>query len=209
VKEDQPPQDNVEPLKVDSEKTRYGPPDGPRKNRQPGYDGREPLEYPGHEATAQFLATPESEREFDSITALAKHFDVSRTTVYRWTQDIDVLRRAEYLSTQNKVTGKLIIRREWPEIMAKLVEKAKGGHVQATKVCADLAWPEDKQRQKSGLSSQSLEEVLERSEAEFIKHEAQMTPTFLREREGRRKAAERRAAENNRPPEEPKDQSNG
>jgi hypothetical protein len=208
VKEGQTPQNNIEPLKVDSEKTRYGAPDGPRKNRQPGYDGREPLEYPGHEATAQFLATPESEREFDSITALAKHFDVSRMTVYRWTQDIDVLRRAEWLSMQNRVTGRLIIRRAWPKMMAKLADDAIGGHVQATKLCADYAWPEDKQREKSGLSKASLEEVLERVERDFIKHEAQMTPSWLLEREERRKAAERKAAENNRPPEEPKDKSN-
>jgi len=160
VKEDQTSQDSIEPLGIPSEKIRYGAPDGPRKTHRPHYDGREPLEYPGHEAVAQFLATPESHREFNSITAVAKHFNVSRVTVYRWTQDIDVSRRADWLSMQNKVTGKLTIRRAWPEITEKLVNKAKSGDVSAIKLCAGLAFQEDKQGEESVLSSVSVAEML-------------------------------------------------
>jgi hypothetical protein len=179
----------------------------PNSNQQEpnrsNYDGSEPLEHFGHELTAQFLVTPKSLREFKSVTALAKHCNVARKTVHCWINRVDVLRRADWLSMQNKMIGKLIIRREWPGIMEKLANKAKSGDVQAIKLCADLD-PEDKQKEKSP----SLEETLERAEKDFIKHEAQMTPTWLREREERRKAAERKAAENNRPPEEPKDKSN-
>lgn len=39
------------------EKVRYGAPDGPRKQRE-HFDGGDPLDYPGHEAIAQFHATP-------------------------------------------------------------------------------------------------------------------------------------------------------
>jgi hypothetical protein len=205
VNEDQTPQDGIEPREVHTEKICQGEPVGPQKKHRGNYDGREPLDFPGHEAVAQFLATPESYREFDSIVALAKHFEVSRMTVHRWTKDVDVLRRADWLSMQNKVNGKLIIRRELAEIMEKLVEQAKGGDVKAIKVCIDLSYPEDKQREKSGLSSRSMEEVLERAEIEHEKHAAIMTPTWLREREERRKAAEREEAEKRRPPEEPKD----
>lgn len=47
------------------------------------YDGHEPLEYPGHEAVAQYLAAPESLREFKSFSDLANHFHVSRMTIHR------------------------------------------------------------------------------------------------------------------------------
>jgi hypothetical protein len=205
VNEDQTPQDGIEPREVHIEKICQGEPVGPQKKHRVNYDGSEPLDFPGHEAVAQFLATPATYREFDSVVALSKHFKVSRMTVHRWTKNIDVFRRADWLSMQNKGNGKLIIRRELAEIMEKLVEKAKQGDVKAIKLCIDLAYPEDKQREKSGLSSQSLEEVLERAEIEQEKHAAMMTPTWIREREERMKAAKRQEAEKHPPQEEPKD----
>jgi hypothetical protein len=163
---------------VQSEKIHYGP-------RQKGgeyYDGREPLEHPGHEAAAWFQAFPEGMREFKSIAALARHFRVARMTIYRWSKDIDVLKRADFLSMQNKIAGILIARREYPSMVEIGVETAKAGNIAAMKIFLELAFPEDKQANKSGISSSSLEEVLERSRIDHIKHADLMTPTFLRER---------------------------
>jgi hypothetical protein len=150
-----------------SEKIRYGAPDGPRQNRQSVYDGREPLKYSGHEATAQFLATPETQREFDSVSALAKHFNVSRTTVYRWIQDIDVIQRANSLSMRNQMAGDLLARRDWPLIMGKAVQMARNGDVHAMKFCATRAWAEDQLVEHSHLSAGvSFEELVGTSEGD-------------------------------------------
>ena len=157
-------------------------PDGPRKDRRKYYDGQEPLEFLGHEAAAWFLALPKAQLDFKSIAALAKHFNVTRVTVYRWIQDIDVMKRADSLSMQNKIAGNLAARREYVSIIEKAVEMAKEGNINAMKFCVDLAFPEDKQAKKSGISSASLEEVLERAEIEHVKHREIMTPTWLKER---------------------------
>ena len=77
-----------------SGKTRVGAPDGPRQNRGKA-DRCEPLEFPGHETVAQFMATPKSLREFESVTALAKHFNITTKTIYCWMKDDDVMRRAD------------------------------------------------------------------------------------------------------------------
>ena len=176
-----------------SGKTRFGAPDGPRQNHSKT-DRREPLEFLGHETVAQFLATPKSQREFKSITALARHFNITRMTVYCWMNDIDVMRRVDWLSMQNKEVRDRVARREWPDIMERLVERAKSGDTQAAWFCADRAWPEDQQAKKSGLSTRSLNEVLAMSEEEHEKHGWHMTPKWLRERDERRKSAERKAA---------------
>jgi hypothetical protein len=173
---------NSNPIDEQSEKIRYGAPDGPRNKHRAYHDSREPLEFPGHEAAAWFLAVPKELRNFKSITALAKHFNVTRMTVYRWTQDIDVLKRAESLSEFNKITAKLVIRRASVELAEKLVEMGMGGDITAIKECMHIALREDKQTEKSGLTSASIEEVLERAEIEYEKHSEMMTPTFLKER---------------------------
>jgi hypothetical protein len=175
-------QQNSNGTDVHSEKIRYGAPDGPRNKPRKYYDGREPLEFPGHEATAWFLAVPEALRDFKSISALARYFNVSRVTVYRWTRDIDVMKRADSLSMQNKIAGNLVARREYVPMMGKAVEMAKEGNIKAMEFCVDRAFPEDKRAEKSGLSSLSLEEVLERAEIEYRKHYETMNPTWLKER---------------------------
>jgi hypothetical protein len=179
-------QPNFNEIDAQSDKIRYGAPDGPRKNRRKYYDGQEPLEFLGHEAAAWFLALPKAQRDFKSIAALAKHFNVTRVTVYRWIQDIDVMKRADSLSMQNKIAGNLAARREYVSIIEKAVEMAKEGNIKAMEFCADRAFPEDKQAKKSGISSLSLPEVLERAEIEHVKHREIMTPTWIKERAKRR-----------------------
>src|SRR6266404_2312752 len=180
-----------------SGRTRFGAPDGPRQKRSKMQDRSEPLEFPGHETVAQFMATPKSLRLFKSITALAKHFNITRKTVYCWMKDIDVLRRVDWLSLQNKAAGDRAPRREWLDIMESLVERAKSGDIQAARFCADRAWPEDQQAKKSGLSAMSLDESVARSEEGYKKRAEQMTPGWLRERLAR-EAAQRKADEENR-----------
>jgi transposase len=178
-------QPNFNEIDAQSDKIRYGAPDGPRKNRRKYYDGQEPLEFLGHEAAAWFLAFPKAQRDFMSIAALAKHFNVTRVTVYRWIQDIDVMKRADSLSLQNKIAGNLAARREYVSIIEKAVEMAKEGNIKAMEFCADRAFPENKQAKKSGISSSPLPEVLERAEIEYEKHYETMTPTWLKERAAR------------------------
>jgi hypothetical protein len=179
-KKDEPQNSNT--TDAQSEKFRYGAPVGPRKNRRQYYDGREPLEFPGHEETASFLAFPKTWREYKSVAALARHFNVTRVTVYRWMQDINVLKRADSISMQNKIAGNLVARREYISIFERAVEMAKEGNIKAMEFCADRAFPEDEQAKKSGISSSSLEEVLEKTEIVYEKHAEMMTPTWLKER---------------------------
>jgi hypothetical protein len=161
MKQDQTLRGNVEPLEVQSEKIRYGAPDGPRHKRRGKYDGRSPLNYPGHEAVAQYLAAPKSLREFRSDMDLAKHFQVTRMTIYRWKNDVDVMQRAYWLSMRNQMAGDLVARREWPQIMEKAVEMAKRGDVHAMKFCESRAWAEDLRVEQSQLSaSVSIEDLL-------------------------------------------------
>ena len=196
-KEDEP--QNSSATDAQSEKIRYGAPDGPRKNRPENYHGWEPLAFLGHEAAAWFLAFPKKLKEFKSIAALAKHFSVTRKTVHCWMRDIDVLKRAEWLSETNKIIGKLVIRRACAGLSEKLVEMGMGGDIAAIKVCMDIALREDKQTEKSRLSSASLEEVLERAEREYERHAEIMTPTWLKER-AKRLAGEKPPVEAAGPP---------
>jgi hypothetical protein len=135
------------------EKVRYGAPDGPRQKRRERYDGREPLDYPGHEAVAQFLAAPTSDAEFESLAALANHFNVTRMTVHRWKQDIEVLQRAYWLSMHHQIAGDLVARRKWPQIMEKATELAEAGDVQAMKFCEARAWPQELRVEHSQVST--------------------------------------------------------
>jgi hypothetical protein len=168
-----------------SEKIRYGAPDGPRPKGSENYDGHTALESPGHEAMAQQLAVPKSQREFKSDKDMAKYFDVARMTLNRWKKNINVIKRAHWLAMQNKIEGELIARREFVPIVEKAVEMAKEGNIKAMEFCVNLAFPEDKQAIKSRISSLSLPEVLERAEIEYEKHAEMMTPTWLKERAAR------------------------
>src|ERR1700730_16401090 len=95
-------QENSNITAAQSEKIRSGAPDGPRQCRRMSHDRREPLEYPGHETVAQFMATPQSMREFKSVTALAKHLGVTRKTIYCWMMYVHVLWFEGWLSMRNK-----------------------------------------------------------------------------------------------------------
>jgi hypothetical protein len=106
-------------------------------------DGTKPLVDHRQEMVARFLAAPTGLEEFASVKALATHLKISRMTFYRWARDTHVLRRVAHLSQQNKLAGDLLVRREWPSIMRKAVDKAKSGDVQAMKFCNDCAWPKD------------------------------------------------------------------
>jgi len=61
---------------------------------------------------------------------------------------------------------------------------AKGGNIAAMKIILELAFPVDKQANKSSTGL-SIEEVLERGEREHVKHAERMTPTWVKEREKR------------------------
>jgi hypothetical protein len=175
----------VDAPKAQSEKVRYGAPCGPRTTESENYDGRTPMKYPGHEVVAQYLAAPKSLREFKSDNDLAKHFHVNRMTIHRWKIAPDVIKRAHWLSIQNKMVGDTIARREYPSIMKRLVELAMKGNIPAMKLCAERAWLDDKRAEKSDVSSPSLEELLKRSREEHIKNGEMMTPTWLKERQKR------------------------
>lgn len=186
AKKGQTHQGIVEATKAQSEKIRYGAPDGPRPKGSENYDGHTPLEWPGHEAMAQQLAVPKSQRGFKSDKDMAKYFQVDRVTLGRWKKNINVIKRAHWLAMQNKIEGELVARREFVPIAEKAVEMAKEGNIKAMEFCVDLAFPEDKQAKKSGISSSSLAEVLERAEIEYRKHYQTMTPTWIKEQAKRR-----------------------
>jgi hypothetical protein len=123
------------------EKVGFGAPPRSRKSRSENYDGHQPLEYSGLEAVAWHLATPKSLREFKSDSDLARHFHVARITIHRTKKDIDVIKRAHWLSMRNKLAGDLILRCEYPSIIEKVVELAKKGNIKAMDFCADPAFP--------------------------------------------------------------------
>jgi hypothetical protein len=133
---------------------------GPRQNDNRNYDGREPLDDPGREAVAQFLAVPTSMREFSSIVALAEKFAVTRTTVYRWMRERNVLRRADWLSLGNKSVAQLSIRQELPAITEKMAEKAKSGDIQAAKFCSDFAFPKDRRSEETLFIERAFEDAI-------------------------------------------------
>src|SRR5579863_2550485 len=111
-----------------------------RQKRGEFYDGTAPVEYPELEAVAEFLATPKAIREIKTFTDLAKHLNVSRMTIYRWTQDEDVLRRAEYLLSQNKLKGDLVARLHWSRIVMAQVRAAIKGDTKAAEFCQKHTW---------------------------------------------------------------------
>jgi hypothetical protein len=137
-----------------SEKIRLRAPSGPRQKRPERYDGREPLPYAGHEAVAQFLAAPAASlRKFKSLTALATYFKVTRMTVHRWKQDVDVMQRAYWLSMRNRIAGNLLARQAWLRIMEKVIEMAKNGDFRSIKFIESRAWAEELEIQQSQLSA--------------------------------------------------------
>ena len=121
--------------------TTPNPPDPPRMRKRE-FDRTSPLDLPEDEAIAQYLATPKSIREFKSFSELAKHFNISRMTVYRRSKDSNILQRVEWLLTQHKLAGDLIARLNWGRIVAGQVKAAVSGDTKAAQFCKDCAWPE-------------------------------------------------------------------
>jgi hypothetical protein len=156
------------------------------------------IEFPGLEAVAQYLATSKSLREFKSDSDLAEHFGVSRMTIHRAKKDIDVIKRAYWLSMRNQLDGDLVARREYPAIMEKAVELAlEGGKIKAMEFCVKRAWPEAQKL----ADSLSLRELITTNDEEII------LPSHLKDEVEDEKAAESKAAKRNNPLEEFKDRA--
>ena len=109
-------------------------------SRETEYDGTEPLDDPADEAIAQFLAAPEEFRQFKSVSALAKHFNLSRMTVYRRKENVDVVERIKWLLEKSMLFGDLIACREWASIVKAQVKAALGGDTRAALFCQNRAW---------------------------------------------------------------------
>jgi hypothetical protein len=104
------------------------------------YDGTTPLDNPAHEAIARFFAAPRQFRQFPSVAALAEHFGVSRMTVYRWAEAVDVALRIKWLLRQSMLLGDLIVCREWHAIVQAQVDAALAGDTRAAAFCLNRAW---------------------------------------------------------------------
>jgi hypothetical protein len=81
------------------------------------YDGTKPLRHAALETVAQFFASPTQFRQFSSVFALAEHLGVSRMTIYRWSQNVDVVVRVQWLLSRSMRSGDLIAAREWRAIV--------------------------------------------------------------------------------------------
>jgi len=104
------------------------------------YDGTKALDDPAHEAVARFFAAPRQFRQFPSVAALAEHFGLSRMTVYRWAETVDVELRIRWLVTQSMLLGDLTACREWQGIVQAQVDAALDGDTRAAIFCLNRAW---------------------------------------------------------------------
>jgi hypothetical protein len=114
----------------------------PSRKRKRKFDKSKPLDSPEDEAIAQYRATPKSVRDFKSLTDLARHFNISRMTVYRRSKELSVLQRAEWLLQHHMLAGDLIPRLHWERIMAGQVRAAAAGDTRAAQLCKERAWPD-------------------------------------------------------------------
>jgi hypothetical protein len=137
-----------------SQKARSDAPDGE-------YDGATPLDNPAHEAVACFFAAPRQFRQFPSVGALAKKFGVSRMTVYRWAEAIDVVLRIKWLLERSMRFGDLIAAREWAGIVEAQVRAALAGDTRAATFCLNRAW----RQQSSILGEMTTEPAIEAADA--------------------------------------------
>jgi len=133
-------------MNIDEPQTTPNPLDPPQeRKRKRKFNKTRPLDPPSDEAIAEYLATPKSIREFKSFSELAKHFDISRMTVYRRSKDSSVLQRVEWLLMQHKLAGDLVARLNWGRIVAGQVKAAIAGDTKAAQFCKERAWPVDEQ----------------------------------------------------------------
>jgi hypothetical protein len=120
---------------------------------------------------------------------------MTRITIHRAKKDIDVIKRAHWLSMRNKLAGDLVARREYPLIVEKAAEIAKEGNVKAMEFCAKRAWPGDQEL----TESLTLKELIVMNDDEIF-----IESDDLKEI-GDGQAAEREAAERSHPLEECKE----
>ncbi|MGB9242824.1 MAG: hypothetical protein WCC03_05680 [Candidatus Acidiferrales bacterium] len=104
------------------------------------YDGTKPLDDPADEAVALFFAAPRQFRQFKSASALAEHLGVSRMTIYRRAEDVDVAQRIMWLLRRSMRYADLLACREWPGIVQAQVTAALAGDLRAAMFCQNRAW---------------------------------------------------------------------
>jgi hypothetical protein len=126
------------PIEVNSSQPQ--PPDGHERVRRTDYFGAEPLDDPAYETIAQFFAAPRQFRQFKSVGALAEHFGLSRMTIYRRLEDVDVILRIKWLVRKSMLSGDLIACLEWHGIVEAQVRAALAGDLRAAMFCEGRAW---------------------------------------------------------------------
>jgi len=126
------------PIEVNSSQPQ--PPDGHERVRRTDYFGAEPLDDPAYETIAQFFAAPRQFRQFKSVGALAEHFGLSRMTIYRRLEDVDVMLRIKWLVRKSMLSGDLIACLEWHGIVEAQVRAALAGDLRAAMFCEGRAW---------------------------------------------------------------------
>lgn len=114
--------------------------DDPRITHRTDCDGSERLDSPGYEAIAQYFASPAQFRQFKSVSALAEHLGVSRMTIYRRVENVDVVQRIKWLLQKSMLFGDLIACREWAAIVKAQVQAALSGDTRAAIFCQNRAW---------------------------------------------------------------------
>jgi hypothetical protein len=115
-------------------------PNGHEIVRREDYDGSEPLDDLAFEAIAQFFAAPRQFRQFKSVSALAEALGLSRMTIYRRAEDVDVVLRIRWLLTKSMFFGDLVASREWQAIVEVQVKAALAGDLRAAMFCQNRAW---------------------------------------------------------------------
>ncbi len=136
----------------------------------------EPLASEAREALAQFLSTPVPMREFRSITSIAKHYKVSRMSVYRWKRDSAVLQRVEILSKRNWLPGVLLARLNFESTVRAQIKKAIRGDTKAARYVHEIAWieapPETAARQEVTIQVVYAEDPKPMNRPERVQQEA-------------------------------------
>ena len=120
---------------------------------------------------AQHFAAPLQFRQFSSVVALAEHLGVSRMTCYRWSKDVDVVARIEWLLGRSMRSGDLIPAREWRSIMEAQVRAALRGDTRAAEFCLKRAW----RRQTSILGEVTIEPAIGGADALMLWQETNET----------------------------------
>lgn len=103
------------------------------------HDIAQPFSFPFDEAIAQYLSLPRPIREFQSFDDLAKHFGVSRMTVYRRSRNHIMLKRVCWLLESNRAAGMVFVRQNWIRIVRGQVHGAIRGDAKALQFCREEA----------------------------------------------------------------------